>query len=205
MSSLNVTEVIEGRRSTKHFDPDHIMPEAEVAELMRLVGLTPSSFNLQNYRFVLVRDPALRRQIRAVAWDQTQITDASLLVLLCADLAAQTKQPERYWSHAPQPVQDFLVPALKSFYEGKPTLVRDEGMRSTGLAGMALMLAAGGLGYDSCPMVGFDAEAVARLVRLPDDHAISFFVAIGKGRGESWPRGERLTPAETVFTDRFPE
>lgn len=201
---MNILEAIETRRSVKHYDPTHSMTETEVAELIRLAGLTPSSFNLQNYRFVLVRDPELRRQIRAVAWDQAQVTDASLLVILCADLNAHAKDPERYWSHAPQAVQDFLVPALKTFYADKPALARDEGMRSTGLAGMALMLAARGLGYDSCPMVGFDAEAVATLIRLPADHAISFMIAIGKGSGAPWPRGERLTPAETVIRDRFP-
>lgn len=203
MSSLNVLAAIEGRRSIKHFDPTQPMPEADIATLMRLAGLTPSSFNMQNYRFVLVRDQELRRQIRAVAWDQAQVTDASLLVVLCADLKAHSTQPGRYWSHAPQPVHDLLVPALKNFYAGKPALVRDEGMRSTGLAGMALMLAARGLGYESCPMIGFDAEAVARLIRLPDDHAISFMVAIGKSLGEPWPRGHRLDTAETVITNRF--
>jgi nitroreductase len=200
---MNILEAIETRRSVKHYDPTHTMPETDVDELLRLAGLTPSSFNLQNYRFVLVHDPELRRQIRAVAWDQAQMTDASLLVILCADLAAHTKDPARYWSHTPQAVQDFLVPALKTFYADKPVLARDEGMRSTGLAGMALMLAARGLGYDSCSMVGFDADAVAKLIHLPADHAISFMIAIGKGSGAPWPHGERLTPAETVIRDRF--
>ncbi len=204
MPSLDILAAIDGRRSIKHFDPARLMPEADIAALMRLAGLTPTSFNIQNYRFVLVRDPELRRQIRAAAWDQAQVTDASLLVVLCADLEAHSTHPERYWSHAPQPVQDFLVPALKAFYAGNPALVRDEGMRSTGLAGMALMLAARGLGYESCPMVGFDPEAVASLIRLPRSHAISFMVAIGKSLGEPWPRGDRLDAAETVITDRFP-
>jgi nitroreductase len=118
------------------------MPEADVDRLMELARLAPSSFNMQNYRFVLVRDPELRRQIRDVAWDQAQVTDASLLVVMCADLKAHEHQPERYWSHAPQAVQDILVPALKSFYAGKDQLIRDEAMRSTALGGMTLMLSA---------------------------------------------------------------
>jgi nitroreductase len=158
---------------------------------------------MQNYRFVLVRDPELRKQIRAVAWNQSQVTDASLLVILCADLSAHAKNPQRYWSHAPKEVQDILVPALTPFYDGKPQLIRDEAMRSTGLAGMTLMLAARGLGYDSCPMVGFDAEAVAQLIRVPADHVISFMVAIGKPTTPPWPRGDRLPDSEVVIEDRF--
>jgi nitroreductase len=201
---MNLIEAIEGRRSVKHYDPDHRMPEEDVTELMRLAKLAPSSFNMQNYRFVLVRDKVLRQQIRAAAWDQAQVTDASLLVIMCADLNAHIKNPARYWAHAPKPVQDILVPALTPFYEGKPQITRDEGMRSTALAGMTLMLAAREFGYESCPMVGFDPEAVAKLINLPADHAISFMIAIGKQTQPAWPRGERLPDSEVVIQDRFP-
>lgn len=206
MTHTNFTalEAIESRRSVKHFDPTHRMTEEETDRLITLAKLAPTSFNMQNYRFVLVSDPELRRKIRAVAWDQAQITDASLLVILCADLTAHANNPQRYWAHAPQEVQDILVPALTPFYEGKPTLIRDEAMRSTGFAGMTLMLAARGMGYDSCPMIGFDAEAVAKLIRLPDDHALSFILAIGKQAKPVWPRGERLPDSEVVIQDRFP-
>lgn len=202
---MTAIEAIESRRSVKLYDPNHRMTEAEVARLVQLAKLAPSSFNMQNYRFVLVRDPELRKQIRSVAWDQAQVTDASLLVILCADLSAHAKNPQRYWSHAPKEVQDILVPALTPFYEGKPQLIRDEAMRSTGLAGMTLMLAARGLGYDSCPMVGFEAEAVANLINLPADYALSFMIAIGKQAKPVWPRGERLPDSEVVIEDRFAE
>jgi len=201
---MTAIEAIETRRSVKHFDPDHRMTEAEIARLIQLAKLAPSSFNMQNYRFVLVRDSGLRKEIRAVAWDQAQVTDASLLIILCADLEAHAKNPKRYWAHAPQEVQDILVPALTPFYEGKPQLIREEAMRSTGFAGMTLMLAARELGYDSCPMIGFDAEAVAKLIRLPADHALSFMLAIGKQAKTVWPRGDRLPDSEVVFTNHFP-
>ncbi len=201
---MTAIEAIETRRSVKHYDPTHPLTDAEIARLIELAKLAPSSFNMQNYRFVLVLDPELRKQIRAVAWNQSQVTDASLLVILCADLNAHAKNPQRYWSHAPQEVQDILVPALTPFYDGKPQLIRDEAMRSTGFAGMTLMLAARELGYDSCPMVGFDAEAVAKLINLPADYALSFMLAIGKQAKPVWPRGERLPNDEVVVNDRYP-
>jgi nitroreductase len=200
---MTAKDAIKTRRSVKHFDPAHRMTDDEIAQLIELAKLAPSSFNMQNYRFVLVRDPELRKQIRAVAWDQTQVTDASLLVILCADLTAHLNNPQRYWAHAPQEVQDILVPALTPFYDGKPTLIRDEAMRSTGFAGMTLMLAARDMGYDSCPMIGFDAEAVAKLIKLPGDHVLSFMLAIGKQAKPAWPRGERLPDNEVVIHDRF--
>jgi nitroreductase len=200
---MNIIESIEHRRSVKHFDPSHTMPETDLTELIRLTKLAPSSFNMQNYRLVRVEDPDLRRQIRAVAWDQAQVTDASVLFIMCADLGAHEKDPSRYWAHAPKEVQDILVPALTPFYAGKPQITRDEGIRSTALAGMTLMLAAVGLGYESCPMVGFDADAVAELIQLPADHAISFMIAVGKPTKAPWPRGERLPDAEVVIHNRF--
>jgi len=200
---MNTIENIESRRSVKHYDPEHVMPEADLAELIRLTKLAPSSFNMQNYRLVVVQDKELRKQLREVAWDQAQVTDASVLFILCADLKAHEADPSLYWGHAPQEVQDILGPALKPFYEGNDELTRDEGIRSSALAGMTLMLAARDLGYDSCPMVGFDFEAVGKLINLPDDHALSFMISVGKKTEDAWGRGERLPDSTVVIQDKF--
>lgn len=200
---MNVATAIENRRSIKAYDQNHRMSEAEIERLLSLAILSPSAFNIQNWRFVLVRDPALRGEIRQAAWDQAQVTDASLLIVLCADLKAWEHEPARYWKNTPQPVQDFLVPAIGQYYQGRESVQRDEAMRSCGIAGMALMLAAKEMGYDSCPMDGFDFDAVAKLIKLPAGHVISFMLAIGKGVQEPWPRGGQLPLQEVVITDRF--
>lgn len=199
----SVIENIHARRAVKHYDPEHRMPEEEIQTLLDTAMQSPTAFNIQNWRFVVVRDPELRKQIRAVAWDQAQVTDASLLIILTADLKSWAREPKRYWKNAPQPVQDFLVPAIGQYYEGKDQVQRDEAMRSCGLAGQTLMLAAKSMGYDSCPMDGFDFDAVGKLISLPDDHVISFMIAIGKGTQEAWPKPGQLSRDEVVVTDRF--
>ena len=80
------------------------MGDEEVMELLSLAMLSPTAFNIQNWRFVIVRDPVLRRRIREVAWDQEQVTDASLFIILCADLKAWEKGPERYYRNAPKEI-----------------------------------------------------------------------------------------------------
>ena len=200
---MNVTTAIETRRSIKAYDPNHRMSETEIERLLSLAILAPSAFNIQNWRFVLVRDAVLRGEIRQAAWDQAQVTDASLLIVLCADLKAWEHEPARYWKYAPQPVQDFLVPAIGQYYQGRESVQRDEAMRSCGIAGMALMLAAKEMGYDSCPMDGFDFDAVGKLIKLPADHVISFMLAVGKGVQEPWPRGGQLPLQDIVITNRF--
>ena len=200
---MNVSEAIEARRSVKHYDPDHVMPEHDLAELIRLTKLAPSSFNMQNYRILVVRDPEIRQQIRAAAWDQPQVTDASVLFIMCADLTAHLADPADYWSHAPEEVQNILGPMIKPFYEGNDTLIRDEAMRSAALAGMTLMLAAKDMGYDSCPMIGFDAAKVAELINLPENYAIGFMIPVGKQAQPGWERGDRLPDEKVVTYDRF--
>jgi len=200
---MNVKETIEARRSVKHYDPDHVMPEEDLAELIRLTKLAPSSFNMQNYRILVVRDPEIRQQIRAEAWDQAHVTDASVLFILCADLTAHQENPSTYWAHAPQEVQDILGPMIQPFYEGKDTLIRDEAMRSSALAGMTLMLAAKDMGYDSCPMIGFDGEKVAELINLPQHYALSFMIPVGKQAQPGWERGDRLADDRVVAYDKF--
>ena len=200
---MNVKETIEARRSVKHYDPDHVMPEEDLAELIRLTKLAPSSFNMQNYRILVVRDAEVRQQIRAAAWDQPQVTDASVLFILCADLTAHQENPSTYWAHAPQEVQDILGPMIQPFYEGKDTLIRDEAMRSSALAGMILMLAAKDMGYDSCPMIGFDGKKVAELINLPQHYALSFMIPVGKQAQPGWERGDRLADDRVVAYDKF--
>ena len=76
-------------------------------------------------------------------------------------------------------------------------------MRSCGMTAQSLMLAATSMGYDSCPMDGFDFEKVSEVINLPEDHIISMFVVIGKAMKEAWPRPGQLPMDEVVIQDHF--
>lgn len=200
---MQVTQAIQERRSIKAYDPSHRMTEAEIEQLLSLAMLSPTAFNIQHWRFVVVTDPALRQQIREVSWNQAQVTDASLLIILTADLKAWEKDPARYWANAPQPVSDYLVNAIHGYYTDHAQAQRDEGMRSGGMAAMTLMLAAKEMGYDTCPMDGFDFDAVAKLIKLPADHVPVMFVVVGKAVETAKPRGGQLPLQEVVIYNTF--
>jgi nitroreductase len=200
---MNTLDAINARRAIKHYDPTHRMTEEEIKTLLTAALQSPTAFNIQHWRFVTVIDPEVRKQIRSVAWDQAQVTDASLLIVLCADKDAWKKDAARYWKDAPQPVQDFLVPAIGQYYDGRDQVQRDECMRSCGMAGMTIMLAAKAMGYDSCPMDGFDFDAVAKIINLPEDHVISFMIAVGKGTQPAWPKPGQLSYDEVVIQNTF--
>jgi nitroreductase len=131
------------------------------------------------------------------------MTDASVLIVMTADKDAWKKNPQRYWRDAPKEVAELLVGWMGPFHDGREWLQRDEAQRSIGMAMQTIMLASKALGYDSCPMIGFDIEKVAELINLPPDHVMGPLVAIGKGTKQPWPKPGQLSLDEVVVTDRF--
>ena len=200
---LDTFTAIEERRSVKYYDATHVMPEADIQKLIELAMLSPTSFNIQNWRFLVVTDAEIKAKICEASWNQAQVTDCGALFILCADLKAAEKNPERYWKNAPQNVQDMIVPMIGKFYKDNPTLQRDEAMRSCGIASQTLMLAAKAMGYDSCPMVGFDAVKVAEIINLPNDYIITMLLPIGKALKPANPRSGPLPQSDVVTWNTF--
>ncbi len=200
---MDFFEAVETRRSIKHYDTDAIMPQATFIKMMDAVMLSPTSYNIQHWRFIRVTDCNLRQDIQQAAWGQTQVVDASELVIICADMAAWQDRPERYWANADEDTRNVLVPMIEDFYAGKQQLQRDEAMRSCGMAAQTMMLSAKSLGYDSGAMIGFDSDEVARLIKLPEGHVIAMMVTIGKAIAPAKPRGGQLTRDETLKNNQF--
>ncbi len=200
---METFDTIAVRRSVKKFDPDHVMTEDEITRLMEAVILTPTSFNIQNWRFVLITDQEVKNQIRGKGYDQAQFSDCSLLVVICGDRNAYDQDPDRYWAAAPTEVRSAIVPMIRGVYGSSESLRRDENFRSGGLAGQTMMLAVREMGYDSCPMIGFDFEAVAEIIKLPDDHDIIMAVTIGKALESARERAGQLPLEDVVFRDSF--
>jgi len=200
---MDTFSAIQGRRSVKHYDADHKLSKSEIEKLLNLTLLAPTSFNIQHWRLIRITDPQLRAQIRGLAWDQQQVTEASELIIFCGDVGAWDKQPQRYWQNAPAESQSVIINMLGDFYRGREFLQRDEAIRSCAIAAQTLMLAAHAMGYGSCPMIGFDFDKVAELIRLPDDHVAAMMVTIGKPLQPGSPRGGQLPLDEVVFENSF--
>jgi nitroreductase len=200
---MHIEEAIRSRRAVKVYDTHFQLSREEKDELLQLALLAPTAFNLQHVRLVEVSDPALRAHIREVGWNQAQMTDASMLVVVCAQLDSWEQNVQRVWDGAPAEVQAYMAGAIDNYYRDKPQVQRDEVMRSAGLVAQTLMLAARGKGLDSCPMDGFDFDAVGKLINLPDNHVIAMMVAVGKRAAEPKPRIGKLPFDEVIIRDRF--
>jgi len=199
---VKVSKAIQTRRSIEHFDPTHKMSDAEVKQLIEAAMLSPTAFNIQHWRFVWIKAQPLKEQIKAFSWNQPQITDASLLLFVCMDFMAWQKEPERYWRNTPQAVADAMLRNM-SHYNGNDATQRDEAIRSASMACMTMMLKAREMGYDSCPMLGFQYDKVAELINLPDDHGICLMLTVGKKIKGAYPRAGQLAMEEVLFSDSF--
>ncbi len=200
---MDTLQAIYERRAVKNFDAAHIIPSDIKSKILDAAKQSPSSFNIQHWRLLDIVDKNLRQEVREAAWNQAQITDASVALLLCVDIKAHEKEPSRYWKNAPDDIRNYLVSAIGNFYNDKPQLQRDEAMRSAGLIAQTIMLASKALGYDSCPMIGLDFDKVAKLVNLPADYAIGMMITIGKQIQPAREKGGFLPTNEFIRENRF--
>lgn len=92
---------------------------------------------------------------------------------------------------------------IAPYFAGKPWLERDEAQRSLGIAAQTMMLAAKAMGFDSCPMMGYDHDEVARLINLPKDYVIGPFIAIGEALQAAHPKPGQLPLQQLMFENSF--
>lgn len=200
---MDVFEAIETRRAIKKFDSTYKMSSEDVQKLMEHVILAPTSYNQQNWRFVYVTDQDVKEKISVAARGQAQPKDGSLVVVLCGDMTAWKTEPLRYWKNHPTEKQETVKASLERKYDGNPQNQRDEAVRSCGMAAQTIMLAARQMGLDSCPMVGFEYDDLAKVINLPDEHLIVMMVVVGKRAEDASQRGGQLPLDQVAFENSF--
>lgn len=199
---MDLEEAIRTRRSVKTYDPDATIDDATLTRLFELVALTPSSWNLQHWRFVVVRDPARRAELKDASWGQRHVGAAPCVIVVAGRLDAY-EDAARTNAHAPDSVVAKLVPMIERSYGPDPRLQRDEAIRSGSLAAMTLMLVARSLGLVTCPMIGFDPARVAAIAGLDERHVPVMLITLGRrGDGVVLPTS-RLPLGETVRLERL--
>ena len=175
LPSKDLIQALTWRYATKQFDPaKSISPEIWSALEQSLV-LSPSSYGLQPWKFIVVDDPGLRSQLKAASWNQPQITDAARLVVLAARTSVSVAEVERFITFTAQ-TRGLPIAALDA-YKGMMMGDLIKGPRSKAIPEWAarqvyialgtLLESAALLGVDTCPMEGFDPSAYDRILDLP--------------------------------------
>ncbi len=200
---MDTFDAIKTRRAIKKFDSTYKMSPEDVKAHQELTILSPTSYNQQNWRFVYVTDQMVKDKISKAARDQAQPKDGSLVIVLCGNLNAWKEEPLRYWRNNTLEKQELVKNALARKYENSPENRRDEAMRSCGFAAQTIMLAARQMGLDSCPMVGFEYDELAKIIQLPKDHMIVMMVVVGKRAEDAAQRGRQLALDDVFFENHF--
>ena len=200
---MDTFDAIKTRRAIKKFDSSYKMTDEQVQSLMKLTLLSPTSYNQQNWRFVTITDQKIKEKIHVAARNQAQPLDGSLVILLCGNMNAWKDNPMRYWKNHPLEKQEHVRDAMHKKYSDSPQNRRDEAMRSCGFAAQTIMLAAKQMGLDSCPMVGFEYDEMAKVINLPDDHIIVMMIVVGKAASPAAERGGQLPFDDVAFENKF--
>lgn len=181
-SLLSVTEAAERRRSIRAFEPEAI-PREVLTQILDVVRLAPSAFNIQPWRFIAVESPELKSELAAAAYNQRQVHSAPTVLVLYTDMADALDRVDELLHPGMDDAQKSGVRAtiLKNFGmmtpEAQETWAASQGNIALGY----LLLAIESHGYQSSPMLGFDPEKVKTLLGLPANVRVPAIVAIGKG------------------------
>jgi nitroreductase len=191
-----VIECILSRSAAKYYDPAAILSDDQIRELVRIGTSAPTSFHLQNWRFIAVRTHEAKARLSPIAWKQPAITDAAVTFIVCGQLADSSVIPERL---APlveagvmpaAMVPEWEIPA-RDLYQAYPQRQRDEAVRTGTFGAAAMIYAARSLGLGSTPMIGFDAESVHREFGLTENEVPVMLLSVGAELPGNWAQKPR--------------
>ena len=166
VSNKTVLEALNWRYATKKFDATKKIPAETWSLLEESLVLSPSSFGLQPWKFLVIQSPELRAKLKEVSWGQTQVVEASHYVVFLGQKGLGTADVDRYLARTVE-LRGGSVEALKGYRDiilGSLDGARNAGYldiwqsRQVYIALGQFMTAAALVGVDACPMEGLDAR-----------------------------------------------
>lgn len=205
---MSVVDLLRKRISVEDFDASRELSDGLIRELVEDATHAPSSFNLQHWRFVAVRDREDKAQLCEASYRQQQVADASVVFVLLGDLEAADKL-EATLAHCvdagvlPERKAAAWVRMAQQIY-ADPAFAREEAVRSCSLAAMALMLACEERGLASGALIGFDPKRVCEIVGAPESTVPVMLVTVGYPSEAHHEERKTRLPVDSVLSfDRY--
>nr|WP_155614655.1 nitroreductase family protein [Paenibacillus validus] len=198
---FSAEQFLTSRRSVRQYQKGLVLSDAELNEILELASRAPSSWNLQHWRYLVVREQANKEKLLKIAFGQQQVADAAAVIIVLGDLEANKVTSKVYEKAAPE-IRDLMVKQVDGAYANNPGLARDEAIRNASLAAMQLMLAAKAKGYDTVPMGGYNKDALISEFQIPDRYVPVVMIPIGKAEKEGRAT-DRLPLEYQVIHERF--
>lgn len=184
MSQLE--QVMKSRKSVRVYDPTYKIDKQELEEILEVATSAPSSSNLQSWRFIVIQDQEIKKELRAIGNNQAQIEDSSAIIAVLGDTEAYRNVEDIYkqnvsLGYMDQSIADRTINNTQNLYPNLPkhTLAQIASY-DAGLISMQILLLAKERGYDSVVMGGFDKLAFAKRFELPENEFPITLIAIGK-------------------------
>ncbi|MBT3980844.1 MAG: NAD(P)H-dependent oxidoreductase [Bacteriovoracaceae bacterium] len=169
-----ITEQLRWRYATKMFDPSKKLNNEQLGTIFEATRLTPSSFGLSPWKLLIVEDPVIRKRLRPASWNQSQIVDASHLLILCTPEQFSPEHLDHFinTSAEQRAVEVSSLAGYKELIEGFIGRMNPgqqlEWMRKQAYIALGNLLSVTAMmGVDSCPMEGFDREQYNQILSLP--------------------------------------
>jgi nitroreductase len=204
---MDALELIKRRISANKFDTTRSLSASEIEDLVWYAAQSPSSYNIQHWRFVAVTRPEDKARLKAVAYNQQKVEDAAVTFIVLGDLRGYEKLPKIVSRAVEAGLMDQkraenAVKTATANYEKNERFARDEAIRSGAMAAMTLMIAAEAKGLVSGPMIGFDPEGVKREFNISDRYVPVMLLTVGYAAPGNLPRKPRLGVEEVLAFDR---
>lgn len=202
-----LSQAIRERRATPSFDGAEI-PDEDLKQILDAGLQAPSGYNMQPWRFVVVRNAEQKKRLRAASFNQAKVEEASAVVVACGDadgwrhgdieemlrLGRIGGMSESYAAQAKETIPNYL-----SNHANMVMWLN----RHVMIAFTHMMLMAEALGYDTAPMEGFEEEKVRDVLKLPLSYHVVALLGIGHLQGPDKHYGGRFDLARTVFAEEY--
>ena len=202
-----LSRAIAERRASPSFDESPI-PDADLLKILQAGFQAPSSYNLQPWRFVVVRSPDQKKKLRGASYNQAKVEEASVMIVACGDadgwrsgdldemlrLGRLGGMPENYAEQAKVTIPNYL---------SNHTNIQMWLTRQVMLAFTHMMLMAEVLGYDTAPMEGFEQEKVHEVLKLPLSYFVVALLGIGHLKGPDKFHSERFSLSRMLFAEEY--
>lgn len=209
--STGLKDSIEQRRAARAFRSDPI-PEVILEEILHLGLRSPSGYNLQPWRFVILRQQQRKETLKGCAFDQAQIAQAPVVLICCGDRTASSadnieaviKLGEAHQAMT-EPFAGYLRSQIPPFFEHHPSFESLETWtnRHTMLAVAHLMIVAKSFGVDSCPMEGFISAQVKTAFNIPDTVDVCCILCLGYAAEPIKQFGGRFSTEQVCFGETY--
>lgn len=198
----SLTKIMHERKSVRKYDPNFKIPQSQLEELLTEASSAPSSSNLQPWRFLVIQDDLIKKELRTIANDQEQVETSSAIIAVLGDTEMFKNVEEVYnknfeLGYMNRDIANLMIENSLKLYSNLPEVVLTNiATFDAGLISMQIMLLAKDMGYDTVPMGGFDKNAFAKRFELPENIKPILLISIGKAAAPA--HGSSRLPLEKI-------